>query len=607
MKLLIKVLRRPLGAISIVVLLMLTIVALFTGWVIPVALDAGSLQAILASPGVEHPLGADSAGRDVLSRLLVATRVTLAAATVAVLTALVIGVGAGLIAGYFRGWFDGIASWMTTLVMAMPGIIVLLAARSILGPSVWTAMLIFGVLLSPAYYRLVYASVTAVREELYVDAARVSGLSDARIIRRHVLSAVRGPILIQSSIVAGVAIAVQSGLEFLGLGDLAVPTWGSMLNDGFANMYRQPLLLLWPALMIALSCVALALLANTLRDVLERSTPPRRRGPRVVTTSTGSIASVTSSLALSGADLPDPAEAIDATHPAVEHPDDEHSRHHTGDPVLRVRGLRVSYEQEDGDGIEVVHGIDLDVRPGEVHGLVGESGSGKSQTAFAILGLLSRGGRIDGGSIQFEGNDLTKASERTLESIRGGRIGYIPQEPMTNLDPSFTVGAQLVEPMRKHLRVSRKEARSRAIALLARVGIPDPERTFRAYPFEISGGMAQRVLIAGAVCTDPVLLIADEPTTALDVTVQAEILDLLRDLQRERGMSLLVVTHNLGVVADLCDRVTVMRDGRFVETGPVRAIIRSPRHLYTRALCAASLEGAPARAPLGAVHSSTAH
>ena len=188
-----------------------------------------------------------------------------------------IGVIAGLIAGYYHGWFDTVSSWLAGLIMALPGIVLLLAARAVLGPSMWMAMAIFGVLISPAFFRLVYAAVTAVRNELYVDAARVAGLSDLRIIGRHILTVVRAPVIIQSAMVLGIAIAIQAGLDFLGLGDLTIPTWGTMLNDGFPNIYTNARLVLWPSLVIALVCVALTLLANTMRDLLERSGGPTRR------------------------------------------------------------------------------------------------------------------------------------------------------------------------------------------------------------------------------------------------------------------------------------------------------------------------------------------
>jgi peptide/nickel transport system permease protein len=242
--------------------------------------------------------------------------------------------------------------------------------------------------------------------------------------------------------------------------------------------------------------------------------------------------------------------------------------------------------------------VDLDVSEREIVGLVGESGSGKTQTAFSILGILPDGGHVSAGSVTIGGREIVGLAEREHRALRGDVVAYVPQEPMSNLDPSFTIGDHLVEPMRHKLRVSRAEARRRALDLLRLVEIADPERTFRSYPHEISGGMAQRVLIAGAMSCDPRLLIADEPTTALDVMVQAEILGLLRRLQRERGLGVLLVTHNLGVVADLCDRVAVMKDGLIVETGTAEQVLHDPRDPYTRRLLGAVLDHAPARPPL---------
>ncbi|MEU4769798.1 ABC transporter ATP-binding protein [Actinosynnema sp. NPDC023794] len=239
--------------------------------------------------------------------------------------------------------------------------------------------------------------------------------------------------------------------------------------------------------------------------------------------------------------------------------------------------------------------MDLDVSEGEVVGLVGQSGSGKSQTAFSVLGILPEGGRVSRGSILLAGTEVVGLSEKGYRALRGDVVAYVPQEPMTNLDPAFTIGSQLVEPMRLRLRLSRKAAAERALELLRQVEIVDPRRVFHAYPHQISGGMAQRVLIAGAMSCDPRLLIADEPTTALDVTVQAEVLELLRRLQAERGLGVLLVTHNLGVVADLCDRVAVMNAGRIVETGSTEQVLAHPSHPYTRTLIDAVLDDAPAR------------
>ena len=232
--------------------------------------------------------------------------------------------------------------------------------------------------------------------------------------------------------------------------------------------------------------------------------------------------------------------------------------------LLKVTDLGIGYPQADGSRKMVVDGVSFHVDRNEVVGIVGESGSGKTQTAFAVLGLLPDNAIITNGSIQFDGTyTVVPGDDRVfpdrIAPLRGRRISYIPQEPMSNLDPSFTIGSQLMRPMRLILGISRDEARKRALDLLASVGIKDPVRTMKAYPHEVSGGMAQRVLIAGAISCQPDLIIADEPTTALDVTVQAEVLDVVRDLQRELHQGIVVVTHNFGVVADICDRVVSCR------------------------------------------------
>jgi peptide/nickel transport system permease protein len=570
-------LTNPLGITALSVLVLIVLAAIFAPLLTSYDPNTVSVLHILQGPGAGHLLGTDGAGRDVWARLLYGARYTLAGALLATVVAAVLGIASGLVAGYYGKWFESSTSWVTTLLMALPGIVVLLAARAVLGPSLWTVMIIFGVLLIPAFYRLVYAAVSGVRNELFVDAARVSGVSDLRIIGRHILTVVRAPIILQGSIVFGIAIAVQVGLDFLGFGDQAIPTWGNMLNDGFTNLYRDPQLVVWPALAVVITGVALTLFANALRDELEQSGRPRRRRAAVVTmaaTAAGPVRRDSDTIV---------HEEPGSTAPAP--------------PLLRIEGLAVGYPQPDGSVTRVVDNVSLDVRRGEVHGLIGESGSGKTQTAWSILRLLPAGGEILAGSIGLDGEDLSTVSSAQMRDIRGGRIAYIPQEPMSNLDPSFTIGSQLTEPMRVKLGVSKTEAKARALKLLGQVGIPNPGRTFGSYPHELSGGMAQRVLIAGAVSCEPDLVIADEPTTALDVTIQAEILDLLRDLQRDLGVTILIVTHNFGVVADLCDRVSVMQKGRIVETGPARAIFADPRHPYTRTLFDAILDESLARGP----------
>ncbi|CAL9554961.1 Vitamin B12 import ATP-binding protein BtuD [Nocardiopsis dassonvillei] len=555
----------PQAVLSCLVLLVIAGLVLFAPWATPHDPDAANLRDAFGPPGGGHLLGFDSAGRDVWARLLYGGRNTLGGALLAVAVALAVGVPAGLAAGYHGGWFDTASGWVVNLVMALPAMVVLLASRAVLGPTVWVLMIVLGLLVSPSFYRLVRGVVAGVRGELYVDAARVSGLGDLRIIARHVLVVVRAPVIIQTSLVAGLAIGLQAGLEFLGIGSGSLPTWGAMLNEAFTNIQRAPLFMLWPGLALGLTSAALVLLAGAMRDVLE----DRGVGPV-----TGRR------LHRAAADAPTTLET------AGERAD-----------LLSVRDLAVAYARTDGSATEVVHGVDLDVRRGEVLGLVGESGSGKSQTAFSVLGLLPVGGRVVRGSILVDGVEAVGAGERTLRGLRGATVGYIPQEPMSNLDPAFTVGDHLTEPLRVRGGLNRAQARERALELLRQVEIPDPERVMAAYPHQISGGMAQRVLIAGAISLDPALLVADEPTTALDVTVQAEVLALLRRLQAERGMGVLLVTHDLGVVADLCDRVAVMSGGRIVETGTAADLLTRPEHPYTRRLLDAVPDDAPARAP----------
>jgi ABC-type dipeptide/oligopeptide/nickel transport system ATPase component len=357
-----------------------------------------------------------------------------------------------------------------------------------------------------------------------------------------------------------------------------------MLSDGFRNIYLNPQLLVWPVLAIGLTIGALVLLGNAVRDALEDG-QKIAKAKRTASDATGAIAAV---------DAPVPAAADLRTRSvSAVLPDVAAGTEHQ---LLRVSNLGIGYPQADGSVRSVVGDVSFHVDRGEVVGIVGESGSGKSQTAFAILGLLPGTARITGGAIQFDGAYTVapgdeRVSRTRLRPLRGRRIAYIPQEPMSNLDPAYTVGSQLVRPMVVVLGISKAEATARAMELLEKVGIADPKRTFDAYPHEISGGMAQRVLIAGAVSCAPDLIIADEPTTALDVTVQAEVLDLLRDMQQELGVGVVLVTHNFGVVADLADRVVVMQHGRVVESGDVRAILRDPHDPYTRTLLDSMLEG----------------
>ncbi|WP_043932972.1 ABC transporter ATP-binding protein [Bacillus sp. EB01] len=254
------------------------------------------------------------------------------------------------------------------------------------------------------------------------------------------------------------------------------------------------------------------------------------------------------------------------------------------EPILRIKDLRVSF-QTDKKVVPAVDGVSFDLRPGEILGIVGESGSGKSVTSLAAMGLIpSPPGKIESGEIVFEGKNLTNLTEKQWRQIRGNQISMIFQEPMTSLNPLFTIGNQLMEAIRLHTKLPKKEARVRSLELLKLVGIPRAEGILKEYPHQLSGGMRQRVMIAMAMACNPRVLIADEPTTALDVTIQAQILALMKDLNQKTETTIILITHDLGVVAEVCERVIVMYAGQIVEQGDVRKILKDPQHPYTKGL-----------------------
>jgi len=557
-----QLLRDPQAIITGLIIVVLSIIGLLSPLISPHGPNAASLDAINAHPGTPgYLLGGDESGRDILSRLFYSLQTSLIAAVIGAGVALVIGVVAGLIGGYFGSAVRSGTEWLFSLILTFPGLITLIVLLPLTGGDYRWTMLVLGVLLSPGTYRIVRNLVLSVKKELYIDAARVSGLSDIRILGRHVLFSVRGPIIVNTAFLMGSAIASQSGLAFLGVGAKDVPSFGLMIYSGFNNIYAEPLQFVWPCVALGVYTGSMVLFGNSLRDAFSGPRPKRQKIAQGLKVATTAIPTAVGAASVARAD----------------------------EPMLAVEDLGISFPGTSG-AREVVKGVSLTVDQGEVVGLVGESGSGKTQTAFAVLGVLAPEARVTRGSVRLEGRELVGLSESELRSLRGRVVSYIPQEPMSNLDPSFTVGAQLSERARRTLKLSRRAARQTVLDLLARVEIPDPERVFRSYPHEISGGMAQRVLIAGAVASRPRLLIADEPTTALDVTVQAEILDLLRDLQKEFGMAILLVTHNFGVVADICDRIAVMQGGEIVETGTTREVFHTPKHAYTRGLLDAILD-----------------
>jgi peptide/nickel transport system permease protein len=563
-----RLVRKPLGLVALVVMLGLIILGLLEPVITTHPASFASLEHTNAPPGTPGwPLGGDQYGRDIWARTLTSINVSLISALIGAGVALVVGTVFGLIAGYVGKRVDSITAWLFNLLMTFPSLVLVIILSPVTGGSYQATMLIFGFFLAPGIFRLVRNLVVSVRNELYVDAARVAGLSNRRILTRHILYVIRGPIIISAAFLASAAIGVQAGLAFLGIGSTQTPSFGSMTSDAFLNIYVAPEQLVWSAGFLALLTGSLVLLGNAYRDALA--------APQAKAKKTAQRPKPLGEANVEASSVVNPASA--ATDTAAN-----------AGGLLAIRNLWVAYPQSSGDSKAVVRGVSLEVAPGEIVGLVGESGSGKTQTAFSILGLLPPEAGVTAEVLTVAGESLAGRDAQGLRRLRGSVMSYIPQEPMSNLDPSFTIGSQLVETLRAGM--SRQEARKTVLGLLERVGIAEPVRVYNSYPHQISGGMAQRVLIAGAVAPRPKLLIADEPTTALDVTVQAEILDLLRDLQGEYGMGMLLVTHNFGVVADLCDRVLVMRSGEIVESGEVRSIFHRPQHLYTQQLIGSILD-----------------
>ncbi|MEU9323537.1 dipeptide/oligopeptide/nickel ABC transporter permease/ATP-binding protein [Streptomyces canus] len=559
-----RLLRRPLAVVCLAYLAGLVVIAVGAPMLLPhVGTErAGDLGTVLHGPSGAHPLGVDSLGRDVLERLLVGTRVTLVGVVEAMAVVLALGIPIGLVAGYVGGKVDRAIIWLADLVLSLPAIILVIVVLSVFPQSVPAAMVTLGVLATPGLVRVVRAATLPVREQLYVAAARVSGMSRTYIVTRHVLPRIMGPIIVQASLLAATALLVQTGLAFLAL--IAAPpepSWGGMVADGVSALFQQPWLIWPPGLAIALTVLAFGLLGDAVRDASTEGWSPK------------------SALPLGGKQRNTPTRTATAAAPAA--------LADTSDSLLSVRDLTVSYASPTGP-IRAVDGVTFDIARGETVGVVGESGCGKTTTALAVIALLGGGGRIDSGHVLFDGHDLAALSESELQAVRGTEIGYVSQEPMVALDPAFRIGWQLAEAVRTNTGMSRAKARKRAVELLEQVQLPEPHLVARRYPHELSGGMAQRVVVARALAGEPKLLIADEPTTALDVTIQVEILDLLRTLQRDRGMAIMLVTHDLGVVADMCDRVVVMYAGQIAERADVKDLFDNPHHPYTRALLASN-------------------
>ncbi|MCW5711952.1 dipeptide/oligopeptide/nickel ABC transporter permease/ATP-binding protein [Shinella sp.] len=502
-----------------------------------------------------HLLGTDQLGRDILSRLLWGARISLAVGLAATLIAAVLGSAIGIVAGYAGGRADNLMMRGIDMLMAFPYILLALAIVAALGPGLMNALYAIAVVNIPFFARNVRGVTLGYAHREFVDAARLSGKGPLAIVVTEVLPNVLPVIVITMSTTAGWMILETAGLSFLGLG--AQPPQadlGSMLGEGRAQLFTAPHVSIVPGVMIFLIVISLNLLGDGIRDVLD----PRLR---------------------SGA-LARPGPVTHVTRGRAAPPNT------AKDAALSIEGLETGFRRG-RDVLPAVRGVSLHVRPGECLGLIGESGSGKSVTALSVMGLVaSPPGLIRNGAIYLKDEDVLSMPETRLIASRGSRVAYVFQDPLTTLHPMMPVGRQVEEAIAAHQPLGAAERREKAVALLDKVGIPDARERARHYPHQLSGGQRQRVGIAMALANDPEVIVADEPTTALDVTVQARILELLHDLQRERGMALLFITHDFGVVSEICDRVAVMKDGEIVETGETRQVLADPQHAYTKRLIA---------------------
>jgi peptide/nickel transport system permease protein len=567
--LLVALTRHLTGAAAAGYLIVLITTSAAAGLVAPDDPAKQDLSRVLTGPSSQHWLGTDRLGRDVLSRLMFGARVTLLDVALAVAVLLAVGIPLGVLAGYRGGWFDRVVVRLADLVLAVPGIVVLLMVVAIFPSSDAATMIALGVLGSPLLFRIVRGATIAVRGELYVRAAQLSGLGTGAILRRHILPRTAGPIIVQTSLFCVGALLAESGLSFLGLTrpETRGPSWGNMVAQASTVMSDDPWLLIPTGGALVLTAMAFAVVGGAVHDAtVGRSMAPAPLRRRRI-------------------------------HPVHPRTDQSASAGNRPTPILAVRGLTVSL-----GGVPVLREVSFEVGAGETVGIVGESGCGKSITAKAVLGLLPAGGDIVAGSVCFDGRELTELSARELQQIRGAGLAFISQDPANSLDPTFTVASHLREVIRRHHpKTRRRQADAEAERLLRLVRIPDPAEVLRRRPHQLSGGMAQRVSIAMALAGRPAVLIADEPTTALDVTVQAEILALLRDLQQRFGMAVLLITHDWGVLADMCERAVVMYAGEVVETATVDELYIRPRHPYTAALLAANPHRARTGQPLPSV------
>jgi len=527
-------------------------------------------------PSTRHWMGQDSLGRDILSRLMYGARWSLAIGLGATALALVVGALLGAVAATSRKAVDETLMRCLDIVMAFPGIALAAVLVAVFGGGITVLICAIAFLFTPPVARVVRANVLDQYGEDYVTAERVIGARTPHIVIKHVAINCAAPVLVFCTVQVAEAIVFEASLSFIGAGVRPPdPSWGSVIADG-KNMVLTGgwWATVFPGLLMLITVLSLNILSEGVSDAW--ATPAARevdaRDDRLETPEPGSGEVL---------QLPGLTEAAQRLRSRAR------PLPGGGQPVLAVENLAIGFDARHR-GVDIVDGISFEVHPGEVLGLVGESGCGKSLTALAVMGLEPTGARVRG-HVRFSQRQLVGEPMRVRRKLLGHEMAMIYQDALSSLNPAMTIRAQLKQ-------VVRRGGRRTPAELLELVGL-DSERTLRSYPHELSGGQRQRVLIAMALSRSPKLIVADEPTTALDVTVQAQIIELLLRLRDELGFALVLVSHDLALVADVTDRVVVMYGGQIVETGVTADLVEAPAHHYTRGLLGSvlSLESAAER------------
>jgi oligopeptide/dipeptide ABC transporter ATP-binding protein len=549
------IVRAPTGAAALGAVALLVILAVAGPILFGPQARAVDIARAGEGPAPGHPFGTDRLGRDILARTLTAGRLSLGLALAAAATAAVIGFPLGALISVLGGRARAIGLRVIEILLAFPPILLAIFVTAIVGPGAHGAVIAIGIAFSPNFARLANTLAAAVAGRDYVAGARVIGIATPRLLSRYIVPNIADTLSISIFNAVGSSIIAVSSLSFLGLGVQAPQfDWGSMLTEGVHSLYVTPAAALAPAAVIALAGLSTGFLGEALA---------RAMNPLLWTASEGPRGAAPSTEVRPAAAAPDDAAAAPAR------------------PLLEVDGLTVRFPSP--RAVTPVRDLSFSVHEAEIVGVVGESGSGKSLTALALAQLIPYPGAVSARALRMRGGDLRRASPREL----GTSIALVFQDPMSSLNPALRVGLQLVEAAEVHRGIDRRSALAMAAARLRDVHIPAPDVRLRQYPHEFSGGMRQRAMIAMALMNAPALIIADEPTTALDVTVQAQIIDVLQEINRAHGAAVLLISHDIGVIAEICTRVLVMYAGRIVEDADLASTLRAPAHPYTQALVAA--------------------